>query len=163
MDWAKIKAEYIAGGTSYRKLCAKYDVKLSELRFKAEKEKWTELKAQAQHSANTKIVEAIATKESKQKVDIYDVADKLLKKIESMLEVDGLNTQSLKHLTSAIKDIKDIKGIKTDLDLKEQQARIDKLQKEIEADRVDEDKPSGVVLMPPILDELMPPKGDDNG
>lgn len=163
MDWSKIKAEYIAGGTSYRKLCAKYNVKLSELRFKAEKEKWTELKAQAQHSANTKIVEAIATKESEQEIDIYGVADKLLEKIESMINAEGLTTQNIKHLTSAIKDIKDVKGIKTELDLKEQEARIDKLRKEIEADNVDDSKPSGVVLMPPIIDSLVPPKGEDNG
>ena len=163
MDWSKIKAEYIAGGTSYRKLCAKYNVKFSELRFKAEKEKWTKLKAQAQHSANTKIVEAIATIESKHNVDVYGVADKLLNKIVEMLEMDGLTTQSIKHLTSAIKDIKEIKGIKSDIDIKEQNARIDKLRKEIEKDSIDESKPSGVVLMPPILDELVPPKGDDNG
>jgi hypothetical protein len=163
VDWSKIKAEYIAGGTSYRKLCEKYNIKLSALRFKAEKEKWTELKAQAQHSANTKIVEAIATQKSEYNVDIYSVADKLLEKITSMLEEDGLTTQSIKHLTSAIKDIKEIKGIKSDIDLKEQNARIDKLRKEIEADNVDNNKPSGVVLMPPIMDNLVPPKGEDNG
>lgn len=163
MDWAKIKAEYIAGGTSYRILCKKYDVSLSKLKRIASNEDWVGLREQCQTEADTLLVETIAKQNSEQKVDIYDVADKLLEKIESMIEAEGLTTQNLKHLTSAIKDIKDIKGIKTDLDLKEQQARIDKLQKEIDADRVDEDKPSGVVLMPPILDELVPPKGDNNG
>lgn len=163
MDWNKLKAEYIAGGTSYRKLAKKYGVSFSSVRFKAEQENWTDLKAQAQHSANTKIVESIVEDNTKHVASIYDVADKLLNKIEDMLSVEGLNSQSLKHLTSAIKDIKDIKGIKSDIDLKEQNARIDKLRKEIDESKADEDKPCGVVMMPPIMAELTPPKEEDNG
>lgn len=163
MDWNKLKAEYIAGGTSYRKLAKKYGVSFSSVRFKAEQEKWTDLKAQAQHSANTKIVESIVEDITEQAVSIDNVADKLLEKITSMLAHEKLTTQNLKHLTSALKDIKDVKGIKTDADKREQEARIDKLRKEIEADKVDDSKPCGVVMMPPIMDDLTPPKEDDNG
>lgn len=163
MDWKEIKAEYIAGGTSYRKLAKKYGVSFSTLRGIAEREKWTELKAQAQHNADTKLVESIGEQNGTYTVSINDVADKLLNRIERMISLEGLSTQSIKHLTSAIKDIKEIKGIKSDIDLKEQNARIDKLRKEIEADKQDEDKPCGVVLMPPIMADLTPPKEDDNG
>lgn len=163
MDWNKLKAEYIAGGTSYRKLAKKYGVSFSSVRFKAEQEKWTDLKAQAQHSANTKIFESIVEDITEHAVSIDNVADKLLTKITDMLGQEGLTTQSVKHLTSALKDIKDIKGIKSDIDLREQEARIDKLRKEIEADKVDDSKPCGVVMMPPIMDDLTPPKEDDNG
>lgn len=137
MDWNKLKAEYIAGGTSYRKLAKKYGVSFSSVRFKAEQEKWTDLKAQAQHSANTRIVESIVEDSTKNAVSIDNVADKLLDKITRMLVQEGLTTQSVKHLTSALKDIKDIKGIKTDLDKKEQEARINKLIKEAEDERTD--------------------------
>ena len=137
MDWNKLKAEYIAGGTSYRKLAKRYGVSFSSVRFKAEQEKWTDLKAQAQHSANTKIVESIVEDSTKNAVSIDNVADKLLDKISSMLGQSGLGTQGLKHLTSALKDIKDIKGIKTDLDKREQEARINKLIKEAEEERKD--------------------------
>jgi hypothetical protein len=41
-----------------------------------------------------------------------------------------LDTQSFKQLTSALKDLKDIKGYKSAIDLKEQEARIAKLEKE---------------------------------
>ena len=44
MDWQTIKAEYVAGGTSYRKLAAKYDVPFSTLKRVAAKEKWCELR-----------------------------------------------------------------------------------------------------------------------
>ena len=93
---------------------------------------------------------------------INEVADKLLDKILSMMDAEGLGTQGLKHLTSALKDIKEVKGIKSDIDLKEQNARIDKLRKEIELDNVDDSRPVGVVLMPPIMADLKPPKEDDN-
>jgi cytidylate kinase len=133
VDWNKIKAEYIAGGTSYRKLAQKHELKLSALRNVAEKEKWVELKAQAQHKSNTKIVNAISEKEAKKAVDIVCVADRLLEKILEAAEYVH-DTQSIKQLTSAIKDIKDIKGIKSEADMREQEARIAKLQKEAEAD-----------------------------
>lgn len=163
MDWNKLKAEYIAGGISYRKLAEKYGVSFSTLRNIAIREKWTDLREQASNKAVTKLVESIADDNAKHTVDIYDVADKLLNKISQMMEQEGLTTQSLKHLTSAIKDIKDIKGIKSDIDLKEQNARIDKLRKEIEAEKTDEDKPCGVIMMPQIKGDLTPPKEEDNG
>ena len=131
MDWKQIKAEYIAGGTSYRKLADKYQLKLSALRSVAEKEKWVELKAQVQHKSNTKIVESVSEQEAKKAVDIINVADKLLSKIEQLADMVG-DADSIKKLTSAIKDLKDIKGIKSDADMREQDARIKKLQKEAE-------------------------------
>ena len=156
MDWKRIKAEYIAGGTSYRKLAEKYKVKLSALRSIAERENWVELKAQTQHKTNTKLTETVSDIESKKAVDIINVADKLLEKIGEMVERYG-DPDSIKKLTSAIKDLKDIKGIKSDADIREQEARIKKLEMEASFRGEDDDKPSGVVLIPPIADEINPP------
>lgn len=134
MDWKKVKAEYIAGGTSYRKLAAKYGVSFSTLRDIAIREKWTDLKAQAHNKSVTKLVETIGEQNGTYKVSVNDVADKLLDKIAEMLTLDCLNSQSVKHLTSALKDIKEVKGIKSNIDIKEQEARIAKLQRDAEAD-----------------------------
>ena len=71
VEWQKIKAEYISTKTSYRKLASKYGLTLAELRNVAEKEKWVELKAQAQHKTNTKIVNAVSNKEAKKAPTIY--------------------------------------------------------------------------------------------
>lgn len=131
MDWNTIKAEYIAGGTSYRKLAEKYKVKFSALRSVAEREKWVELKAQTQHKTNTKLAETVSDIEVKKAVDIIDVADTLLEKIEQVAATVS-DPDSIKKLTSAIKDLKDIKGIKSDADMREQEARIAKLRKEAE-------------------------------
>ena len=129
MDWKTIKAEYIAGGTSYRKLAEKYGVPRTTLERKAKEEKWTELRRQADGKAEAKIIESISAKDAKKAVNIIDVADKLLGKIEELAGIVG-DADSIKKLTSAIKDLKDIKGIKSDADMREQEARIAKLQKE---------------------------------
>ena len=133
MDWNKLKAEYIAGGISYRKLAEKYSVSFSTLRDIAIREKWTDLKVQAQNKSVTKLVESVAKQNGTYTVSVIDVADKLLNKIESLIDAEGLTISNVKDLTTAIKNLKEIKGIKSDIDLKEQKARIKKLEKEIEA------------------------------
>jgi anti-sigma28 factor (negative regulator of flagellin synthesis) len=132
VDWKKIKAEYIAGGTSYRKLAAKYGVSFSTLRDTAIREKWTDLREQARNKSVTKLVESIGEQNGTYKVSINEVADKLLEKIIGLLDVSEIvDSQAIKQCTSALKDIKDIKGIKSEIDLREQEARIDKLRKDV--------------------------------
>ena len=164
MDWKRIKAEYIAGGTSYRKLAEKYDVSFNTLKRRAKEEQWYELRGQKEHKTTTKIVESLSDKDAEKAVDIIDVADKLLGKISELMDTMIVDTQSFKQLTSALKDLKDIKGYKSPKDLEEQEARIKKLQMEAAFREEDDDKPSGVVLMPAISEELKPPiKEESNG
>ena len=144
MDWKKVKAEYIAGGTSYRKLAEKYGVSFSTLKEIARREKWTDLKEKTRQKADTKFADLMGEKQANRSAKINDVADMLLDKITTTLQMmEAVDSQSIKHFTSALKDIRDIKGIKTDIDLKEQEARIAKLQKEAEADA---DKNSSVSI-----------------
>ena len=133
MDWNKLKAEYISGGTSYRKLAEKYKVSFTTLQGVAKREQWVELRRQAQDKSDTKIVNSVASDIAKKSIKINDVADKLLDKIILLLdEFEGIDSQSIKQLTSSLKDIKDIKGIKSDADMREQEARIDKLRRDVE-------------------------------
>jgi hypothetical protein len=131
-DWNQIKAEYIAGGTSYRKLAEKHGVSRSKLQAKATSEKWVDLKSQTQAKTESKIVESISDQEAKKAVDIIDVADRLLEKATELMDTMVIDTQSFKQLTSALKDLKDIKGYKSEKDLEEQEARIKKLRREAE-------------------------------
>ena len=147
MDWKQIKSEYIAGGTSYRKLAEKYGVSFSTLRCVAKKEKWTDLKTQAQHKADTKIIETVGKKQAERSAKIMDVADKLLNKISEMVDTMALvDSQAIKHFTSALKDLKEVKGIKSDIDLREQEARINKLQREAERDQDDTNKEISITI-----------------
>lgn len=132
VEWKKIKAEYIAGGTSYRKLAEKYGVSFNTLKTRAKEERWYELRQQKDHKTTTKIVESLSDKDAEKAVDIIDVADKLLGKITELMDTMVIDTQSFKQLTSALKDLKEIKGYKSAKDLEEQDARINKLRKEAE-------------------------------
>lgn len=164
MDWSKVKAEYIAGGISYRSLAKKHNVSFNTLKTIAIREEWTKLKEQAYNKATTKMVNVVATESAKIDETYFRIVDKLMGKAEELVD----NTQiwqvtNLKEMATALKYLKECKGIKSDIDLKEQNARIDKLRKEIESDKVDESKPCGVVMMPPIMDDLTPPREEDNG
>lgn len=132
-DWKRIKAEYLAGGTSYRKLAEKHGVSFNTLKTHAVEEQWNLLRQQKDNKATTKMIEHLSDKDAKQKVDIIDVADKLLEKIGKIAEMYD-DPDSIKKLTSAIKDLKDIKGYKSEADMREQEARIEKLRKECEKD-----------------------------
>ena len=156
VDWNKIKAEYIAGGISYRKLAEKHEISRSKLQARATSEGWVDLKSQAQAKTEAKLVDSISDQSAKTTVTIYSVAEELLGKISSMLARGSYNTKDIKNLTSAVKDIKEITGLKSDADMREQEARIKRLQKDLRATE-DEGKPCGVVLLPPIADDLIPP------
>lgn len=130
VDYAKLKREYVRSNISYRKLAEKYDVPFGTLRKVAAKEKWAQLRAQTRTKADTKIIESISDQEAQRAIDIVDVADLLLDKVKEVAENIPLDTKAIKELTSALKDLKDIKGYKSPKDLEEQEARIDKLRRE---------------------------------
>lgn len=137
MDFSKLKKEYLKGGTSYRKLCNKYNVPLSTLKAVAAKEGWVQLRDQTKAKTDTKIVETISDGEADRAKRLLSVADKLLERIEGLVEefTEGevlLDKTTLKQLTGALKDIKDIQGIRSPLEIEEQKARIAKLRKEAE-------------------------------
>ena len=144
VDWNKIKAEYIAGGTSYRKLAEKYEVKLSALRSVAERENWVELKAQAQHKTNTKIVNCVSDKNAKIDDTYYRCVDKLMSRAEGLIDATPIwQPQTLKDLATALKYLKECRGVKSEADIREQEARIAKLQKEAQ----EETKDNGVQII----------------
>lgn len=136
MDWNIIKAEYIAGGTSYRRLAKKHNVSPTTLAKVAGREGWVDARQRADIKKTTKLVDVVSEKEANKANKIIDVADKLLDKVLEMLDHDATtyNTQNIKNLTSALKDLKEIKGFKSAADMREQEARIAKLQKEAQED-----------------------------
>lgn len=140
MDWKEIKTEYIAGGISYRKLSEKHGVSFNTLKTRAKEEQWYELRQQKELRTTTKIVESLSDKDAEKAVDIIDVADKLLGKISKLIDTVNLDIKSMKHLSSALKDLKEIKGIKSDADIREQEARIKNLERQAEADNSADNK-----------------------
>ena len=140
-DWKRIKAEYVAGGTSYRKLAEKYGVPRTTLERKAKEEKWTDLRRQAEGKAEAKIVESVSTNNAKIDDKYYRIVDKLFDKAEEVIDSTPVwQPTTLKEMATAIKYLKECKGLKSDADMREQEARISKLQKEAEENNPDAQK-----------------------
>ena len=143
-DWTKIKTEYITNpDTSYRELSQKYGVHYTNIAKKAKKEDWQQQRQQHTNSVQTKAQHAVERKQVDRASKLDDAADALLDRVlEYMAMSDGMmvNTQALKHLSGVLKDIKEVKGFKSDVDLREQEARIAKLRREAEREEDDHNK-----------------------
>lgn len=139
-DWRKIKAEYIRG-VSYRRLADKYGVSFSSIQKRGAKEKWTDLRKISSRRSDEKIVESVASQEARRVDGIQTVADMLLEKIKEGV-ADGsliIDSQSIRQITASIKDLREIKGYKSELDMQEQLARIEKLRKDAQTEEESKD------------------------
>ena len=140
-DWQAIKTEYITTQTSYRKLAQKHDVSYQAICHRSKEEGWIALREQHTNNTITKTLEKISQQEANRAAKIHSVADKLLNKIEAMVDSERpMDTKGIRALTAAVKDLKEIQSVKSTLDEQEQKARIANLQKQAhrESDTVNE-------------------------
>ena len=142
VDWKKIKTEYITTNTSYRKLAKNYDIPFNTLQCRAKKEKWVELRKQHQDNIVTKSVEKAEENAIDYKSDLYDLAYKVATQLKDMINkntISDLVAMGIKprDITGAIKDLEDALHIKSVSDVKEQEARIAKLRKEVKEEKKD--------------------------
>ena len=133
INWNAIRTDYITSTLSYRDLEEKYGVCYRQIAKKGKAENWRSQRSQH----NTNVVTKILSDDIKQKVSsierLESVADKVLVKIEAYIDACDpveIDTQSMKHISGVLKDIKDVMRNRKDLD--EQDARIKKLRKEAE-------------------------------
>ena len=132
-DWQAIKTEYITTDTSYRKLAQKHGVHYQAICQRSKAEGWIAQREQYRNDTITDIIDETSKKQVNRAIRLQSVADKLLNKIEAM--ADSIETaKDLRALSAAMKDLKEIQGVKSDLDTKEQEARIANLRKNAEAE-----------------------------
>ena len=165
-DWLKIKTEYITTDTSYRKLAEKYGVHKDTVARRAKDEAWADSRRQHTDRTQTKILKAVSNQQAARAARLQRVADKLLGKVEAL--VDGcdpmeMDTQSMKHISGVLKDIKEIQMIRSNADMREQEARIANLQRQAEKDESKEQGYHGVVLLPVVADMPAPPEEGSDG
>ena len=132
-QWQDIRTEYITTKISYRALEEKYGINYKVIADKGKAEGWKELRSQHSHNTLTKILESDIEQKVSSATRLETVADKVLDIIEAhinALDPVEVDTQSLKHISGVLKDIKEVK--KNRKDLEEQDARIKKLRKEAE-------------------------------
>ena len=153
IDWSAIKTEYITDPTvSYRKLADKHGVSYQAICHRSKDEGWIALREQHLNDTVSKTVDEIGQQKVNRAKKIQGVADKLLRKIEAMVDRQRMVPKDVRALVSAVKDLKEIQGVRSELDEKEQRARIDALrQKAMTGNEEDDD--TGVVLLPPRIGE----------
>ena len=139
-DWKKIEAEYITTETSYRKLADKYGVDQATIARRAKKHDWV---SKRQHHAD-KTQAKILTADTQRKVDrvgrLMTVADKLLKKVEQAVDQEGpMSANAIKNLSDALKNIRETQMIRSEADIREQEARIRNLEKQAQVEETDKE------------------------
>jgi hypothetical protein len=149
-DYTAIKAEYIADGkSSIRKLAKKYGIPYGTLNKRACSEKWKAQKDQSGEKTVAKAIKKIEDGRANRLLRLQTVTDKVLNKIEKAVETmadsdpELINPLAFKQITGALKDIKEIQMLRSDIDIREQEARIRNLEKQAEAD---ENKDTTVIV-----------------
>jgi hypothetical protein len=142
IDWSAIKTEYITTDTSYRKLAEKYGVHKDTIHRKAKDEGWADKRRQQIDKTQTRILEKAVDMEVDRATKLLGVADLLMEKVRQRIEaVDPMDmgSQEFRHLSATIKDLKEIQMIRSDADLREQEARIASLRRQADKDSASRD------------------------
>lgn len=137
--WNAMRTEYISSdNSSYRQLEKKYGVSFNKIRRRSLDEDWQGKREEFKSKRANKSLDLVAEYQAGECAKAFMVANKLLEKIEKAVDaVLDIDTESIKRLTGALKDLKEIGVFRADLDRAEQQARIKKLQKESEEEQKD--------------------------
>ena len=116
-DWTAIKSEYITNpNSSYRTLGKKYGVGYTSICARSQKEGWTNAREQYQNGVITEAVEQAAKNEVNRAVRLLNVSDKLLSRIERLLENDEatIPPSQLESIAKTLKTIRDVQGVDND-------------------------------------------------
>lgn len=108
IDWNAIRAEYIAGGISQRKIAAKYGIPYNSVIKKANAEKWFTLREQAKIKGVKKAQQKTADAAADNAVIAQRIKRKLLMRLER--EVDdlpdeGIGTESWSEDSDGVKGV----------------------------------------------------------
>lgn len=137
IDWKTIETEYVTSDISHKQLCEKYGICRSTISKKASEDKWTEKRNNYRAKTVSKAVNAVGTKQANMAAKLYGVGGLLLDKVKSLLEDNPellADTSSMKDMSVVLKNLKDLMSVKSDADMREQEARIEKLRKEAKED-----------------------------
>ena len=162
-DWQTVCREY-ERGTGIGTLSRKYGIPESTLRGRARRENWKKIEPMEQDTQKTYVEKDEQTEARLRRVDgladsmltcleravaELDTVERSVK--EKIKREDGTDVTTdyaqilagekgiidrggLKQLTGVLKDLKDILGVRSDLDSREQEARIARLQRELAQD-----------------------------
>ena len=137
MDWEKIKAEYVAGGVSYKKLAERYGISRSVIERKGKAQGWARLR-RAEDASDTIAIDSIRKKSIRIDEQYLTLVERLMKRADEVISSStSWQATSIKEMATALKYIKECKGVRSDADVREQEARIAKLCREAQKENED--------------------------
>ena len=86
VNWRTIKAEYIAGGISQRKIAEKHGVPFGTLQKRARLEKWNAKRRNAEDKEVEKVIQKTAEEVADNAVLLQKIKAKLLRKLDQMVD-----------------------------------------------------------------------------
>lgn len=86
VNWRKLKAEYVAGGISQRKLAEKHGIPFGTLQRQARLKKWGNARQKAEAKAIENVTQKTAEAVADNAITLERVKAKLLSKLESMVD-----------------------------------------------------------------------------
>jgi len=138
VNWQEIKQEYATTNVSYRFLAKKHNVSYTELSKHGREENWRAERENYLSKTYSKTIEKLANAQADRVARLQTITDKMLNKIEKSIDlIQEADLSAYRQVTAALKDIKEIQMLKSDADIREQEARIDKLRKEVEEEKKD--------------------------
>lgn len=124
-DWDSIRAEYIGGGTTYRRLAKKYGVGLTTIAVRASEEGWTKdreiAKQESRDLAIQKTADQIAENSARLEYARSLMIDKVVRALEQMPEGIG------NRVRQSQKDAKTGKQMTVDYDILKLVSALEKL------------------------------------
>lgn len=140
VDWNAIKTEYITDArSSYRALAEKYGVPRRTLEDRARAEGWCAKRGQSRGKIVAKTVAAKEKEQVDRALKILKISDRLVLRLDRITaDVDSLDLGKIDRIADVLKKIRDVQMIRSDADVREQEARIAKLNRECETEQAQE-------------------------
>ena len=128
MDGEAIKREYVRSAISLTRLAQAHKIEPAVLMRRAKAEGWQEARRDFRRE------QAEKTLCGKRLEKLLGVTDRLLDKLSIMVDaIDpaAFPCQSLRHLSGTLKDIKDLQMLRSEADIREQEAKIESLRQKL--------------------------------
>ena len=118
VDWNAIRAEYIGGGISQRKLAKKYGLTYAALRNKADIEGWVAMRDDVQRKSNAEATQKTASAAAEYATTAIEFRSRLLERlmrIEEKYPLDATEVRTRQGNSTAIFRIRDLTAAYKDL------------------------------------------------
>lgn len=133
-DWDKIRREYVAGGTTAKRLAEKYNVPVATIYNHSRKERWAAEQKLHAETVRKKYAQKSAADIENIKRRIDGIVAKLAERADTIagtLEKPA----DVRQLTLAVKDLADLVGKRDPLAAREMEARIKALERQAEPEQ----------------------------